>query len=804
MNRLVQDLRYGIRMLVRAPGFALVAITTLALGIGANTAIFSVVNALLLRPLPYPQADRLVTVWQDMRAQGGPAMEWATPGSFSDWKASGLFEATTAIQGWQPSLTGSGDPESLPGEQVTFDYFDVLGIRPAHGRIFRADEDIPNAPRVVILSHALWQRRFGSDAGVIGRSIVLSGEPHEIVGVMPATFRPAIATTAELWRPRRLNLTDPPRGAFMLRVVARLKADQTMAQASSAADLVSQQLEKAYPQWNTGVRLNLVSLHTQVVGDIRQGLLVLLAAVGFVLLIACANIANLLLARASARAREIAVRLALGAGRTRLVRQLLTESLLLAAIGGACGVLLGAWGVAALVAIAPQGAPRLNEIGLDRTVLGFALGLTIVTGVLFGLVPALQASRTNVTPALKDGGRGGSGAAAHRTRRVLIVLEVATALVLLVGSGLLLRTFFKLQAFDLGFNPDRVIVGTVLPPRVTYPKPEQQVAFYDRLLARVAALPGVETAALTSVLPLSGDSDMSVIVEGQPPPRSAGETPAVWYRLVSATYFQAMTIPINRGRGFQPGDAAPSVIVSETTARRFWKDTDPIGRRLRLSDGADAPWFTVVGVAGDVRVRGARGDSRSEVYLPYWQFPELGTNVVLKLSDRSGQAERLAAPLAQAVREVDPNIPVGRVTPLSRMVAESIDQPRFLAVLVGVFAALALTLAIVGIYGVISYTVAQRSAEIGVRMALGAGRRDVFAMVVGDGLKLTAFGVLLGVAAAGAMSLSLESLLFGVAPLDASTFGAMTVALVAASALACLLPARRAAQVDPMVALRSE
>ncbi len=523
------------------------------------------------------------------------------------------------------------------------------------------------------------------------------------------------------------------------------------------------------------------------------------------LLIACANIANLLLARASARAREIAVRLALGADRKRLVRQLLTESLLLAAIGGAFGVLLGVWGVAALVAIAPRGAPRLDEIGLDRTVLGFALGLTVVTGVLFGIVPALQASRANVSPALKDGGRGSGGATAHRTRRLFIVLEVATALVLLVGSGLLLRTFLALQAFDLGFKPDRVIAGTVLPPRVTYAKAEQQVAFYDRLLARVSVLPGVETAALASVLPLGGDSDMSVLIEGQPPPTNEGETPAVWYRLVSAAYFQAMTIPIERGRGFQPGEAAPSVIVSQTSARRFWKDADPIGRRMRFSEDAAAPWFTVVGVAGDVRVRGARGDSRSEVYLPYWQFPELGTNVVLKLSDRSaGQPERLAATLAQAVREVDPNIPVGRVTALSRTVAESIDQPRFLAVLAGVFAVLALALAIVGVYGVISYTVAQRTAEIGVRMALGAGRRDVFALVVGDGLKLTALGVLLGVAAAAGVSISLGSLLFGVQPIDLATFAAMTGTLVAASALACTLPARRAAQVDPMVALRSE
>jgi putative ABC transport system permease protein len=542
-----------------------------------------------------------------------------------------------------------------------------------------------------------------------------------------------------------------------------------------------------------------------VVGDIRQGLLVLLAAVSFVLLIACANIANLLLVRASGRAREIAVRLALGAGRLRLIRQLLTESLLLAVVGGTSGVLLAFWGVEALVAIAPQSAPRVEEIGLDGTALTFAAALILLTGLVFGIVPALHASQPNLTPSLKDGGRGSSAPVGNRTRRALVVFEIAIALVLLVGSGLLLRTLVSLQRFDLGFTPDRVLVGTVLPPRVSYSTAEQQVAFYDRLLERISVLPGVDTAALSSVLPLGGDSDMSVLVEGKPAPRTDAETTAVWYRLVSPTYFTAMTIPLERGRSFQPREAAPSVVVSATTARRFWNGEEPIGRRMRFSEDASAPWFTVIGVAGDVRMGGARGESRSEVYLPYWQFPELGTNVVLKLSsDAAGPPERLAATLAQAVREVDPDIPVGNVTAMTRLVSESIDDPRFLAILVAVFAALALALAAIGIYGVVAYAVAQRTNEIGVRMALGAGRRDVFALVVGDGLRLTALGVLVGVVAAAAVSASLESLLFGVAPLDVATFGGMTAMLVTASAVACLLPARRASRVDPILALRSE
>ena len=801
MTALVQDLRYGLRMLARAPGFALVAIATLALGIGANTAIFSVVNALLLRPLPYPQSHELVMIWQDLRAGGGPVQEWDTPGNVADWKASGLFGGLTAIQGWQASLTGSGEPEPLLGEQVTHEYFDVLGVRPELGRPFQASEDVPNAPRVVVISHALWQRRFGGDPRILEHSMTLGGEPHQIVGVMPAGFRPGIIDKADVWRPRRLNLTNPARGLVVLRVIARLKPGVTLEQTSTSASLLAAQLAVAHPESNTGAGISVVSLHSQVVGNIQQGLLVLLGAVAFVLLIACANIANLLLARASARSREIAVRLALGAGRARLVQQLLTESLLLSTIGGALAILVARWGIDALVALAPQSAPRVGEIGLDATVLVFAAALVVLTAMVFGLVPALQASGVNVSPALRQGSRGASAAAGYHTRRALIVLEIASALVLLVTSGLLLRTFVTLQRSDLGFNPDRVLVGTVNPPRVSYATAAQQVAFYDRLLERVSSLPGIETAALTSIVPLGGDNDMDILVEGKPAPANNAEGDTVWYRLVSPEYFRAMGIALQRGRNFETREAAPAIIVSDATARRFWKDGDPLGRRVRFSEDVSAPWFTVVGVAGEVRMRGPRGESRSEVYLPYWQFPELGTNVVLKTV---GKPESLAGPLRQAVRDLDPDIPVSGITAMSTVVADSIDQPRFFAVLVGVFAVLALALAIVGIYGVVSYTVAQRTAEIGVRMALGAGRRDVLALVLGDGLKLTALGVLMGIAAAAAASASLTSLLFGVEALDPATFGAMTAILGAASIMACVVPARRATRVDPMVALRTE
>ncbi|HET7218590.1 MAG TPA: ABC transporter permease [Vicinamibacterales bacterium] len=801
MRTVLQDLRYGLRTLTRSPGFALVAIATLALGIGANTAIFSAVNAVLLRPLPYARPHELVMVWQDMRARGGPAQEWATPGNVADWKASGIFSGLTAVQGWQATITGNGDPEPLVGEQVTFDYFDVLGVPPAIGRTFRADEDVPNAARVVVISDGLWQRRFGGRPDAVGASITIGGEAHEIIGVMPRTFRPGVIASAELWRPRRLDLAKPSRGAVVLRVIARLPPGATIEQTSASTSLLATQLAAAYPEWNTGMGISLASLHAQVVGEAREGLLIVLGAVGFVLLMACANIANLLLARATARSREIAVRLALGAGRGRLIRQLLTESLLLSAIGGVAGIFLGSWGIDALVAIAPSGAPRLDEIGIDGTVLLFATTLAVLTGVLFGLVPALQASRAEVSPSLRDGGRGASASSGYHTRRALIVLEVASAVVLLVAGGLLLRTFATLQASDLGFTPDRVLVGAVNPPRVTYSTREQQIAFYDRLLERAASLPGVETAALSSVVPLGGDSDMSVLVEGKPIPRTDAETDAVWYRLISSEYFRAMQIPLKRGRTFEAREAAPAIVVSEATARRFWKDQDPIGRRVRFSSGDQAPWFTVVGVVGEVRMRGPRGESRSEVYLPYWQFPELGTNVILKTS---GRPDALTAPLRRAVREIDPDIPVASIQPMTSIVGDSIEQPRFLALLVGVFAGAALALAAVGIYGLIAFSVAQRTQEIGVRMALGAARADVLRLVVFDGMKLTAIGVAIGAGGAAAVGASLQSQLFGVTPLDPLTFGATGAALVCTALVACFIPAARAARVDPMVALRTE
>ncbi len=644
MTTLLQDVRYAVRMLVKSPGFSLVAILTLALGIGANTAIFSVVNALLLRPLPYPEPDRVVMLWQNLQARGGPAQEWATPGNFVDWRDSRtLFAKTAAVQGWLPTLTGVAEAEPLRGEQVTQEYFDVLGVQPALGRIFRPDEDVPNAPRIVVLGHGLWTRRFGGDRSIIGRSITLGGEPHEVIGVMPDGFRPAVLTQSELWRPRRLNTANPSRGAVVLRVVARLADGQTLEQSRNSAEVLSKRLELANPDTDAGARLNIVPLHEQVVGDVRQGLLVLLGAVGFVLLIACVNIANLLLARASGRGREIAVRMALGAMRGRVVRQLLTESILLASLGGALGVMLGVWGVTALIALAPDGAPRLNEVGLDGTVLAFAAGLTLVTGVIFGLVPALQVSRPELTPALREGGRGSAGPAGQRARRSLIVAEVALALVLLVGSGLFLRTFLRLQSVDLGFNPENVLAGAIVPPQVKYSSAAERLALYDRLLDRAAAIPGLKSAALASVLPLGGDSDMTIFIEGQPPPRSSSESPAIWYRLVSAGYLQTMEISVLAGRMFTQGEKAPVLVMNESAAKRFWPGQSAIGKRVRFDMDDQAPWFTVIGVAEDVKMRGARGEPRSEAYIPVLATPGTGNERGAQIHRRSERACRFAA-----------------------------------------------------------------------------------------------------------------------------------------------------------------
>jgi predicted permease len=799
MASILQDLRYAFRTLVRTPGFALVAVLTLALGIGANTAIFTVVNTLLLKPLPYANPDRLVMVWQDFRARGGPADEWATPGNYVDWSnQKDLFEQVAVISGWRPVFTGGTEAESLPGEQVTHEYFSVLGINPVLGRTFRSEDGVLKAPRVAIISEGLWKRRFGGDPSVVGRLVPLSGDPHEIVGVIPAGFRPIVASTAEIWRPRQMDMANPSRGAITLRAVARLKDGLPLERAQTAASALAKQLEALHPQHNEKVGFILEPLQDRVVGDFKEGLLALLGAVAFVLLIACANIAKLLLARGSARGRELGIRLALGAGRGRVIRQLLTESLFLAVIGGAAGMMLGVWAVDALVAIAPANAPRVGEIRLDLTVFAYAAGLTVLTGLIFGLAPALQSSR-GVTHSLKDGARGGAAAGGRTLRNGLIVAEVALALVLLTGGGLLLQTFVRLQKTDLGFNPDKVLVGGVNPPRIPYDTMEKHRAFYDQTLEKISALPGVERAAIASVLPLSGDSDTSFEIEGRPAPRTASETPVTWYRLVSAGYFDALGMKLVRGKAFAPREPAPSVVVNETMAAKFFPGEDALGRRIRF--GPKGPWLTIVGVVADAKPRGAAKSTLVETFVPYWQQTEPGMVAILRTASNPSN---LTMPLRQAIASIDRNVPVTGITTLSAMVSDSIGQPRFFAMLAAAFAALALVLAAIGIYGVMAYSVARRTTEIGVRVALGATPMEVFRLIVGDGLKVTAAGVALGIGGSMLMAKGLTTLLFDVSPWDPLTFGTTAGILLATAVAACMVPASRATRVDPMVALRSE
>ncbi|HEX8072778.1 MAG TPA: ABC transporter permease [Pyrinomonadaceae bacterium] len=812
MGTLWQDIRFGVRVLWKSPGFTLVTILALALGIGANSAIFSVVNGVLLRPLPYPTAERLVFLseW----SQQVPNMSVSYP-NYQDWRDQGTgFEQLAAFRSAGFTLTGAGEPEQLSAREVSWNFFPALGVAPAVGRNFTAEEDKPGAQRTVLVSYGFWQRRFGGNPAVVGQPVTLNNESYTVLGVLPQTFE--WQAQVDVFAPLglhadRMQDRDSHPGIYL---IGLLRPGVTVEQARAEMDTITARLAAQYPKTNEGNRYTLTTLQNRATQDIRAALLVLLGAVGFVLLIACANVANLLLARAATRSKEIAVRTALGAGRWRIIRQLLTESVLLSVAGGVLGLLFALWGVDALLAVLPEDIPRLlvMNIGLDTRVLIFTLGVSILTGLLFGLAPAIQVSKANLNEALKEGGRSATGGA-HRNwvRSVLVVSEVALSLLLLVSAGLLMKSFLNLQRADIGFNPDGVLTMRVPLPEARYKENGQIENFYRALLQRVEHLPGVQTAALTRGLPMNGGIESGVTVEGQEITNLKDTVVAV-NLTCSPDYFRAMEIPLVKGRYFTDQDRTdtqPVAIIDEQMAGRFFANADPLGKRIKLGGAASPfPWMQIVGVVRHVKHYGPDEEGRVELYRPYFQLPNVPdaqfNRSMLLVARTAGDPAALTGALRNAVRELDKDQPVSEVQPMARIVAASVAPQKFATWLLAVFAAAALALAALGLYGVMAYSVTQRTHEIGVRMALGAARRDVLRLIVGQGMRLTLVGVGLGLVGALLLTRVMKSLLYGVSAADPVTYGGVALLLALVALLACLLPARRATKVDPLVALRYE
>lgn len=816
MESIWQDLRLALRTMVRQPGFSAVALLTLALGIGANVAIFSVVDAVLLEPLPYAEPERLVMAWNSR-----PDQERATvaPADFLDWREQTTrFEGLAAFAGVQFNMAGEGAPELVRGASVSRGFFEVLGVQPLLGHTFGMGE--PSA-RQVVLGHGLWVQRFGGDRNILGREVRLNGTAYEVVGVMPPSFDwPAVtpmnadaAQGPRLWVPavhrdvpqlgsNAAQDTSTWRDGSYLRVVGRLRPGVTREQASEELAAIARRLEEAFPDTHARLGVRLVPLREQFVGNVRPLLWVMLGAVGFVLAIACTNVASLFLARAVSRRREFAVRAALGAGRGRLVRQVLTESLVLGAVAGVLGVLLAAWGVDGLVALSPANLPRLGAVEVDGRVLAFAACISLLTGVFFGLLPALQVSGVRLAGVLKQGG-GAVTAGAGRLRGGLVAAEVALAVVLLIGAGLLLRSFLELHAVEPGFRPEGVLTWRVSLSPTEYVGDERKAAFFSQLLEQVRALPGVTSAGAVLSLPLGGDDiRMGLGIEGRPPPDPA-ERRSPGFQLVSPGYLATLGIPLRGGRDFTSLDTAATekvVLLNAEAARQYWPGENPVGQRVRVGS-EDGPWRTVVGVVGDVHQGGPSAGVRPEVYIPFTQWTFSFMSFALRTE---GDPAALVPMVRAAVQRLDADQPLSDVHTLEAVVHEALARPRFLSLLVGLFASAALLLAAVGLSGVIAYTVRQRTRELGIRLALGARPGDVQGLVLGQGLVLAGVGVVVGLGVAWGLSRWMASLLFEVSTTDPLTFGGLALLVLAVSALATWLPARRAARLDPLIALRGD
>jgi predicted permease len=809
LETVAQDARYGLRALAGVPGFTVAAVLALALGIGATTAIFSVVDAVLLRPLPYREPARLAVLLHRGRNPVAPA-------NFLDWKRdASSFEAMGAADFWQANLTGVDTPERVKGLHVTANLLPMLGVPPLIGRLFAPDEDAPGREHTVVLGYRLWQRRFGGDPSVLGRTVTLDGEAHTVVGVMPRGFEfpPFWARGAEMWAAMPLADRAANRSAQSLRVFGRLSPGTSLPKARAEIATLTGRLEQAYPGTNRDVRV--LSLEDVVVGDVRAALLVLLGAVAFVLLISCANVAHMLLARAATRHKEVALRVALGASRGRMIRQLLTESVLLASIGGLAGVVLAAAATRAVVAFGPADIPRLDTTVLDLRVLVFAVGVSFLTGIAFGLAPAVQASAPDLNRGLRESERGSTaGAGRHRLRRLLMASEVSLALVLLVGAGLMIRTFVALRGVDPGFRPDHVLTAVVSVTGSTAAAPGRRLGFYRDVLERVRAMPGVVSAGAINHLPLAGDVwGVPFAVEGRPRP-AVGDSPHATFRAVLPGYFETMGLPLVRGRDFTDRDAlgAPGVvIVNEWTARRHWPGEDAIGRRITFDDLDKNPqWFTVTGVARDAARSDWAAPPEEEVYLPllqsqrYLESPQPQYTYLTVVARTRSDPAALVPALREAVRSADRGVTLSEVQTMDEVVARATASPRFYLLLLGSFAAAALALAAVGIYGVMSYSVARRTNEIGIRMALGAQPGDVLRLVMREAVGVAALGGAAGLLIAMLLTRLMGGLLYGVGATDPVTFAAVGATLTFVALVATYVPARHAVRVDPLSALRAE